>query len=198
MNWHELNKLVINLPERTERLKQFKQELVYLPCSNLQIVEGIKHPLPFKGIAQAHLNCISIAKGNEWPYVLIMEDDCVFQGTVETYDYLLNAIKDLPENWEVLLGGIYNGKTEPFNNNWSRVGEFCGLHFYIVNSKAYDKILAWDGTQHIDRWMNLKNQRLKCYVTNKFVATQRPGFSDNQKEHFNGDHIIRTQKYKLL
>lgn len=198
MNFTELNKIVINLPERTERLKEFKQELVYLPCSNLQIVSGVKHTQSFKGIAQAHLNAILIAKGNEWHEVLIMEDDCVFNGKDQTYDYLLNALNDIPADWDILLGGIYHGKIVPFNNYWSKTGEFCGLHFYIVNSKAYDNILEWDGTQHIDRFMNLKGLRLNAYVTNKFIATQRDGWSDNQGKKIELGHILKSNKYKLL
>lgn len=196
MNFTELNKLVINLPERTERLEAFKKELVYLPCSNLQYVAGIKHQEPYLGIAQAHLNCILIAKQNEWPAVLIMEDDVKFQGQSQTYDYVLNCMANLPPDWDVLLGGVYfSTGIKSYNQWWNKVGEFCALHFYIVNAKAYDKILEYDGSQHIDRWMNLKG-RLNCYVANKFFATQRDGYSDNTKSKT--DYGILLKKYKLL
>lgn len=197
MNFTELNKLVINLPERTERLAEFKKELIYLPCSNIQVMPGVKDKTVYKGIAQAHLNAILLAKQNDWHEVLIMEDDCVFQGKEQTYDYLLNALEDAPADWDILLGGIYFGNVVPFNNYWNKVGEFCGLHFYIVNSKAYDKILKYDGTQHIDRFMNSKN-RLNCYVTKKFLATQRDGYSDNQGKHVDLSHILKSNKYKQL
>lgn len=196
MNFHELNKLVINLPERTDRLSQLKKELVYLPCSNLQIVSGIKNPNAWKGIAQAHLNCILIAKQNDWDNVLIMEDDLCLQGKEETYDYLLNCLENLPENWDILLGGVYFSQNlKPFNKFWNSVGEFCGLHFYIVNKKAYDKILEYDFKQHIDRWMNQKG-RLNCYVTSKFIATQYGGFSDNTNSKV--DYKSKLKKYKVL
>lgn len=196
MNFKDLNKLLINLPERADRLKQFKAQ-TYLPLSNLQTVSGIRnHSQPMLGIAQAHLNCISIAKGNEWDKVLIMEDDCIFQGGVETFDYVLSCLENIPKDWNVLLGGIYEGVIVPENQYWNKIkGQFCGLHFYIVNSNCYDSILAYDGTQHIDRWINLKGG-LNCYVAAKFFATQSDGFSDNTGK--NEDYKNKLDKYKLL
>lgn len=195
MNWTELNKLVIHLPERVDRFEAFNKELIYLPCNNLQYVNGIKHHHPYKGIAQAHLNCVMIAKQNEWPAVLIMEDDVVFQGKERSYDHLLNCLANVPEDWDILLGGIYFGKPTPVNDHWAKVGEFCALHFYIVNEKAYDKILEWPGDHHIDRWINEKG-KLNCYVMRKFIATQRNGHSDNTGSNVN--YTDRLKKYKLL
>lgn len=196
MNFTELNKLVINLPERKERLEAFKKELIYLPCSNLQVMNGVKHQEPMLGIAQAHINAILLAQQKEWDSVLIMEDDVQFQGKEQTFDYVLNCLDNAPDDWDVLLGGIYfHKKLEKVNEYWSRVGEFCGLHFYIVNSKAYDKIIRYEGKQHIDRWMNQKGG-LNCYVANKFFATQRNGYSDNTKTK--NDYDILLKKYKLL
>src|SRR3972149_4538112 len=193
--WNELNKLLIHLPERTDRLDDFKNELTYLPCNNLIITQGIKHSQSYKGIAQAHLNCISIAKGNEWPRVLIMEDDVVFQGGEKPAPHLYKCLEIIPEDWDILLGGVYQAKElNNYNEFWDKVGEFCGLHFYIVNAKAYDKILQYDFIHHIDRWMNQKN-RLNCYVINKFIATQRSGYSDNVKEKV--DYKSKLKKFTL-
>ncbi len=197
MDWKELNKCVINLPERPERLAAFKKELVYLPCSNLTVMNGVNHSVSLKGIGQAHLNCVLLAKQNEWPYVLIMEDDCVFQGKEQTYDYLLNCLSNLPENWDILLGGLYFSKLlTPVNEFWNQTGEFCGTHFYIVNSNCYDEILKYDFSQHIDRWMNWQGKGLKCFVTKKFIATQRDGWSDNVKAKVN--YSSKLKNFKLL
>jgi len=200
MNFQSLNKLVINLPERTDRLTQFKEQLVYLPCSNLQIVTGVKHNIPYKGIAQAHLNCVMLAKQNGWDSVLIMEDDIKFQGKEQTYDHLLNCLADIPPDWNILLGGIYGnfGRKQmmPVNKHWSKVDEFCGLHFYIVNSNCYYRILEYNSDTHIDRWMNEGGNKLKCYVTTKFIATQFNGFSDNTKAKT--DYTPYLAKFQLL
>ncbi len=191
MDLESLNKFVINLPSRTDRLEQVKKELAGW---NYVVVPGIKKESVMAGIGQAHLCCIANAKFLGLPYVLIMEDDLVLRKGIETY--LNEALNNLPEDWDLLLGGAYQIKSfKSYNDHWDELGEFCGLHFYIVNEKAYDKILTYDGQQHIDRWMK-KCANLNCYVTKKFVATQRPGVSDNVKSYQDYSHLIK--KHKLL
>lgn len=196
MTLNDIPKLVINLPYRTDRLELFNKEFNYISDSSPQIVNGVIDPNPIKGIGQAHINCILIAKQKEYEHVIIMEDDCVFQGKEKTLDYINKCLLNAPNDWDILLGGVYYSKQRsPFNEYWERVGEFCGLHFCIVNSKAYDKILEYDFTQHIDRWMNINN-RLNCYVAKKFFATQRDGFSDNTKKKEDYKNLLK--KYELL
>lgn len=184
---------VINLPERKDRLNLFKQELEYTFFSP-QLILGVKHNDPMIGIGQAHINCITLAKQRELHCILIMEDDLVFNGKEKTTPYLKMCMENLPEDWDILLGGIYSGKPKKYNEYWSLVKEFCGLQFYIVNSKAYDKILQYDFKTHIDRWLG--KQDLKCYVANKFFATQRSGLSNNTGK--NEDYSNRLKKYDLL
>lgn len=181
---------VINLPERSQRLIEFKEELKYIGSPKLEVIPGVKlHPV-HRGIGQAHLNCIKYAKNNDLEYVLIMEDDCYFPAKEKTLKYFMESFNNAPPNWDVLLGGVYYSENiRPFNEHWNKIGEFCGLHFYIVNKKAYDVILGYDFYQHIDRWMNQKN-RLNCYVANKFFALQKSGFSDNTGQNENYTHLL--------
>jgi GR25 family glycosyltransferase involved in LPS biosynthesis len=192
MNVNEIPKLVINLPERTDRLEQVKKELAGI---DYQIVQGVINQSPMLGIAQAHVNCSMIAKANEWPRVLIMEDDVVLRNGA--FDYLNTALENLPHDWDILLGGLYETKgLTKYNEYWNRVDEFCGLHFYIVNSKFYDKIIAYPGSAHIDRWMNYRGDKCKVYVTSKLIATQSDGFSDNVKKKVNYEDKIK--RFSLL
>jgi hypothetical protein len=187
----EIPKIVINLPERTDRLELVKKELAGI---EFILMPGVSNIKPMVGIGQAHINAVLIAKQNEWPSVLIIEDDLSLRkGSIP---YLEEALKNVPEDWEILLGGIYEGRLKKVNDYWASVGEFCGLHFYIVNSNAYDKVLTYDFKHHIDRWMNLRGERLKCYVLNKFVATQWDGFSDNIKKE--SKYSDKLKKFSLL
>lgn len=197
MHLRTINKLVINLPGRKDRLEQFTNEMKWID-SFAQRVNGVEHLKPMLGIAQAHINCILLAKQNEWDKVLIMEDDVVFQAKEKTSAYLNEAFKHVPEDWDVLLGGLYESRgITKINDYWSRTGEFCGLHFYIVNSKAYDKIIeGYDEKTHFDRWVNKGSKKTNCYVTNKFIATQRPGFSDQRKKLV--DDSDRIKRFQLL
>jgi hypothetical protein len=171
-----INKLVINLPERTDRLIKFYERADTIGLTNVKIVNGIRKHTPFHGIAEAHMECIKIAKANNWDKVLIMEDDVMFsQGFTE---YTTKVFNDLPTNWDILLGGIYHARTSvSVNSNWNKVSEFCALHFYMVNSRAYDKLLTYDYTQHYDRWIGRLG--INCYVPKKLFAIQEDGFSDN-------------------
>lgn len=192
MTLSDIPNLVINLPERPDRLELVRKEL---SGWNYTIVPGVNHANPIKGIAQAHINCILLAQQNEWENVLIIEDDVQLRkGAVE---YLNKALSDLPERWDILLGGLYNSKAIiPYNEYWGSVGEFCGAHFYIVNKSGFQRFFEYNGRQHIDRWINLKGDKLKCFVLQKFIATQRNGFSDNVKKTV--DYSDKIKKYQLL
>lgn len=175
MNLDVIPKLVINLESRPDRLTQVKKEL---SGWNAYVMPGILHPNPMIGIAKAHLNCIQYAKDKGWDSVLIMEDDVLLgKGCAE---FLNEALKFTPKDWDILLGGVYEeNQVTSFNEWWDKSGEFCGLHFYIVNSKAYNKILEYDYKIHIDRWINYRGQRLNTYITKKYIAIQRDGYSNN-------------------
>lgn len=175
---NKINKCVINLPHRPEKLKQVTEEInTFFDNKEFQLVNGVIEETPHKGIAQAHMNCIKLAKANNWENVLIMEDDLQFrQGAKE---YANKAFLDIPSDFNILLGGLYStDKLTPYNEFWQKTSEFCGLQFYIVNANAYDTILNFKKNSHIDRFMAVRGE-LKCYVTNKFFAIQRAGHSDN-------------------
>lgn len=177
----KINHLVINLPERTERIIQFTHEYHHLFNDDCipNIINGVRDMPSFHGIAKAHMNCIHVAKGNSWENVLIMEDDLYIPAKEKARPYMESCFNKLPEDWDILLGGVYHSQfMEKENNYWNRlVGEFCALHFYVVNHRAYDKLLTWDQTNHYDRW--IAKTGLKCYVPNKFFAIQHDGYSDN-------------------
>ncbi len=195
MKLETLTKLVINLPERTDRLKVFKNELKYIGSPEFTIIEGVKNKHSHRGIGQAHLNCIQYAKENKLPYILVMEDDVRFQGKEKTLNYINECLENLPSEWDVLLGGVYLAKNKkPYNDYWHSVGEFCGLQFYIVNANAYDKFLSYDFSIHIDRWVNKGG--LKSFVSSKFFATQYTGISDNTGRRV--DYEYRLKEFDIL
>ena len=175
---NKINKCVINLPHRPEKLKQVTEEInTFFDNKEFQLVNGVIEETPYKGIAQAHMNCIKLAKVNNWDSVLIMEDDLQFRPNAK--EYAINAFKYTPSDFNILLGGLYStDKLTPYNEYWQETKEFCGLQFYVVNSNAYDTILNFKKNCHIDRFMAGAGN-LKSYVTNKFFAIQRAGHSDN-------------------
>ena len=188
MTFKEIPKLVINLPARQDRLDAVTAQLT---SHVFEVIPGVKEKPSHKGIGMAHANAIRYALDSNMPVVCIMEDDCVLRVGFEAY--LNEALNNLPEDWEILLGGVYEGQPMRHNSHWSKVGEFCGLHFYIVRHEVYQKILSeYDFKIHIDRWMNLRGDRFKCYVTSKFIATQSAGVSDNTGVYQDYSHMIKS------
>ncbi len=198
LNIHEINKLVINLPERTERLDKFLAECRYIfkEEDGAIRIPGVKKEPSFHGIAEAHMNAIRFAKNAGWDKVLIMEDDLYIPAKEKANKYIDEAFAKCPDEWDILLGGVYHAKQmEKHNNYWNRIGEFCALHFYIVNSSAYDKLLTWDGSNHYDRWIGLTG--LKCFVPSRFFAIQYDGFSDNVNKQTDYNSTYLT-KFNIL
>lgn len=172
------HRCLINLPHRTDKLDSAVVEIrKVFDIANFFKIDGVIEESPYLGIAQAHMNCIAFAKEAGLDRIIIMEDDIEFrQGAKE---YAIEAFNNIPNDWDILLGGLYTtDKLTPYNEYWQRTNEFAGLHFYMVNSKAYDTILNFKKNMHIDRFMAGQG-KLNCYVTNKFFAVQKPGHSDN-------------------
>lgn len=196
MNLSEIPKLVINLPTRVERLEGFFEQFKYISQGEgITVIPGVIDASPRLGIAKAHINAISHAKENKWPSVMIFEDDVLFQAKNKTIEYVQNCLFNIPENWNVLLGGVYEGRVKPYSDYWDSIGQFCGLHCYIVNEKFYDKFLSYNEKHHIDRWVNFSGSN-NVYVTKKFFAIQKPGYSDNVKK--DTDYSVKLKGYKLL
>lgn len=196
MNLNTIPKYLINLPTRTDRFTKVMQQLNYFfEDGPITIQDGIIDSTPLKGIAKAHLNCVMDAKDNNYPYCIIMEDDLLFRDGAKEYSQ--KAFNDLPEDWDILLGGIYScNEMTPYNDYWNKLAPFNGLHWYVVNSKAYDKLLKFNYNMHIDRWLVFQ-ANLNCYVTRKFFVIQEDGFSDNvgKVTTYNQTHLT---KFELL
>ena len=74
--------------------------------------------------------------------ILICEDETQFnKKSKKTWT---DSVKQLPDNWDILLGGVscYYKPKDLKNNvykNLIKVGDFSGEHMILVNKKAYNK-----------------------------------------------------------
>ena len=67
---------IINLKHRTDRYNHVLEEVKKIPLLDCKVIEGIIDET--KTCFQSHLKCIKLAKENNLPFVLILEDDVVF------------------------------------------------------------------------------------------------------------------------
>lgn len=186
------------MPNRQERLIEFSKEIKKVfKNDTYYIIDGVVEKPISSGIAQAHMNAIKIALDMNWEYVIVMEDDLLFQANSETtLKYIKEAFKNVPDDFDMLLGGIYQSKgLMHYNEFWQQTKEFAALHFYIVPRKNYEKFLSFNKNGHIDRWC-ARDGFKKCYVTKKLFAIQKNGYSDNAEKEVNYDYMLN--KFTLL
>lgn len=173
-------KIIINLPKRTERRAESEKNIKsFFNDDNTRIYlsYGVELENTTHGVREAHKNAVRVAIANEEKSALIFEDDILFRDGA--LDYFNTLMKNLPDDYDVILFGIYSGqifKTE--NLYFDKVNKFSGLQMYLVNEKAYEKILNYSGGQPIDHWIGLN---LNCYISKKHFSYQKDGYSDNAK-----------------
>jgi GR25 family glycosyltransferase involved in LPS biosynthesis len=173
-------KILINLPKRTERRAESEKNIkTFFNNDNERIYlsYGVELENTTHGVREAHKNAVRVAIANEEKSALIFEDDILFRDGA--LDYFNTLMKNLPDDYDVILFGIYSGqifKTE--NLYFDKVNKFSGLQMYLVNERAYEKILSYSGGQPIDHWIGLN---LNCYISKKHFSYQKDGYSDNAK-----------------
>lgn len=175
----DIIKIVINLPKRVERLMECVKNInsFFGKETNFYISFGVELENTTHGVREAHKNAVRIAVANNQKQALIFEDDILFRDGALDYFNLLT--QNLPDDYDVILFGIYSGqifKTE--NIYFDKVNKFSGLQMYLISERAYQKILNYSGSQPVDHWIGLN---LNCYISKKHFSYQKDGYSDNAK-----------------
>jgi GR25 family glycosyltransferase involved in LPS biosynthesis len=189
--WDFFNTIfVINLPERTDRIAEFKQEAkrIGLFVQNdfnggfftFKIINGIKSDNPTKGFNEAQHNALKFAHGN----TLILEDDVTFHNI----EHLGAALYELPYDWDMLyLGANVVGtdlcswpEPEFYSMHLKKVTQAWTTHAIAYSKAGLEKILgSWTvDDQMYDDWLRCNLDKLNAFIISPMIADQRPGFSD--------------------
>lgn len=170
----------INLDTRKDRWEQVTKDFVRLSNVmdiDIERVSAIKgERFPQQGLTATFKKIIGMAIDKKLPYVLITEDDLfVIDG-----EKVKKCLENVPEDWDILLGGAYmyapnikkmcdnmvdgicqvgekcrNGHSQKEcgkYEDWVRIKDFCGNHFIIINARIYHHLLPLGGTAlHFDR-----------------------------------------------
>lgn len=163
-------RLNIIIGNRSERMPLLMKEIETQGIINYQFWDGVydSHKQAKENINAAHKQIVEWAKVAEFDSVIIAEDDVKFFAP-GAWDYFLSS---RPKDYDLYLSSIYMGDIKEDNT----VDYFCGFGLYIVHSRFYDKFLAADPYEHIDRAMKGKGKFVVC---DPFVAEQFDGFSSN-------------------
>jgi glycosyl transferase family 25 len=154
--------LVINLPERTDRLQAMNAEFQALGWNGVRVVAGMKfddaagfNKPSWRGCFHAHLACLKIAQAENLDSVLVLEDDIVLtRAFPQLMPPIVKAVDELP--WDYLYFGHEESGDYPRATRTTRQvsfekssKEFIGGHFYVVRKRILARLIA-----HFERLAN--------------------------------------------
>lgn len=189
----------INLDSRPDRWQECLDEFKKLNIENeVERVTAFKMPLGIDGCTKSHLECIKLAKQNNFKNVLILEDDVSFEYEI-FYDVLYNAfeqlkLKNLKYDILYFSANLYGNDNKLIDKNLAHIVSAKAAHAYIVNHTIYDFILSafaninWDdpanwnhsnpNRMNMDVWYKNIQSFGNVYGVYPSIAEQRSGFSD--------------------
>jgi hypothetical protein len=175
--------LYINLDTRKDRMLEITKEFSKWPVPP-ERVSAVKYSPGWKGCSASHLKCVTIAKERKYPWVLIVEDDCVLSSTaLEKFKALLPFLWNYKDDWDIFYGGttfIKYGIRKSYDPPLFQVSGYA-THFCLIHNSSYNKILD-NHPRHIDDFKIpidvYYSNKLRIWTTTPFIAKQRPSISD--------------------
>jgi glycosyl transferase family 25 len=199
---------IINLPERSDRCEQMKQELRMLglsePSERVVFFPAIKPTdrgefpsIGARGCFLSHLDVLKEAKRQNLNHLLIMEDDLSFTGfLMKQQEIVVNELQRL--NWDFAYLG--HGLSLPFNSKgiFQAYSEPLRLtHFLAINKKTIAQLVDFleeilrrpsghpeGGPMHVDGAYSTFRQRNPQVVT--LIANPSLGFQRSSPSNVDG------------
>lgn len=204
--------LLINLPERPERLhlaeKEFQKALLptpFLVPAILDVENGAR------GLYKTLKALLERAEVEDWNNILIFEDDCVFEH--ENFNDFMNAaIQELKYlDWDLfyLGGNVFKSLTRvPKCNYILRTDGTCSTHALCYSKQGWKVMLeemrriekvGVDQPEPIDMVLvRVVQSRGKSFIANPLLCTQRPGWSDVEKRETDYKNLIQERYEQRL
>lgn len=183
---------ILHLKKRKDRLENLLKELESQSITNYTIIEGfVDLAAVFRGINLSHKSIVRLAKENGLKSVTIAEDDICFIGGECAWQYYLD---NMPEDYDLYLGMIYEGKIGEDNRILPDPYSFSGMTLYTVNERFYNTFLGVKELDHIDKTLGQLAGHFKFYVCPEFMCKQMNGYSDQKKKDCKYDHYLKGRK----
>lgn len=204
-----VDKYVINLDSRQDRLKHIEKEFDYVGW-NFNRFSGV-NTNSYEGCAFSHMGVASLAKEKGLDYVMVFEDDIFFMPyALQLLEQCLRDLEDV--DWDLfhLAPSIHRRINYSEGNLVDLSAQhppkrptdrgIYGLSAYIYKSHMCDEILKWKG--HRD-WPNPAQQKpidalfdeyiyptFQCYCGKFPIVTQIADYSTINKGVYNNHYII--------
>ncbi len=202
MKLEDLTAYCIHLPNRKDREENMYKELDYFVPNQYAILEGVRESIGKIGVSKSFKKAIQTAKINGLAQVLIFEDDVKFT-SVKSRENFQNAMDTLPEDWDILLGGIYScTNLFDYNDHMKKVESFSALHCVLFRDTVYDKILDhklnFEKTVHLDKYISEFSRKgeLNVYLAYPMIAIQYEGKSNTVNKTVDYSHYL--EKFDIL
>ena len=198
---------VINLTKNKDRLQYFNRsytnsDLSSNPFIRVNAIYGKDIPYTdyidknadpsFKspgmvGCFLSHLDTYSKIQNSEKPYALIFEDDAKINPLI--YQNTISKLHEtIPDDWDIiLLGYMLYDPTHKYEvyNKYIKMFHFWGLHGYLINKKAVNKILSIIKSpfqNQIDHILSkhARTGELKIYGVKEVAVSQNAKYTDVQ------------------
>lgn len=193
MKWKDIHTVCINLKTRPDKRKLMIQQAKRL---KLPLTFYLADPHPTsgaRGCLESHIEVIKMGLKNKWRYLLVLEDDALFNVKK------LPKLRQIPQGWDMLyLGGNVNIKyveeqVDISKMEWVPVSTWT-THAYIIdlsNKWVIERIMASvDQEKEIDKYyINQIHYRKQTYMHNPMICIQRPGWSDIEKAEVKYDKM---------
>jgi hypothetical protein len=208
------NAIYINLDSRPDRRLQFEKhykelqntfpnDCKFSPVYRFSAIENkINGAI---GCSQSHTECIRIAKTNNWDHVIIFEDDAIVIDPIHLINKVNSFLDVCKDNFDVLLlSGNNYPPFQQFGDSYCRIYNCLCCTCYIVQSHYYDKIIRnFEQSSRLLSMCPLEKNKYACdsywkrlqkvdiwYLIIPICITQRPDYSDIEKQFVNYDRLI--------
>ena len=188
----------INLDSRPDRKQHVERQLGIIGI-NAQRFKAIKLPNGALGCSMSHLKLIETAKANNWPHILVVEDDILFTNP-SLFIQQCNKFLSTHKEFDVAL--ISGNNVPPYreiDDTCVQVTKCQTTTGYLVQNHYFDTLIQnyKMGIQNLMRepenhriyaidkfWFNLQAIH-KWYLIIPLTVTQREDYSDIEKRPTN-------------
>ena len=193
----------INLASRPDR-KQHVEEQLKIMGIPAQRFNAIKLANGAVGCSMSHLKCLETAKENNWPHLLVIEDDIKFLDP-NLFKSQMTKFLSNHKSWDVVIvGGNNVPPYQKVDDTCVKVSSCQTTTGYLVNGHYFDtlienfrtgiKKLIENPQMHIlyaiDKyWFNIQKIH-NWFLIIPLTVTQREDYSDIEKRATNYAHVM--------
>lgn len=174
------------------------------------------------GCTMSHLELIARAKKEAWPYLIVLEDDCMTREAMKAWPTIFQYLLKEKKRWDIFLGGVMYVCPKKLQLDFKSPKSMkleiiecvhaVAAHFIIYNQTSYDRLLQWhDLPDPVEKRPNIDNLydkfQLRTWATSPMLAWQKPRPGNDftkplqhaeDKLHYFAQSLRSCWKYRLL